>query len=481
MQQKLTPEQRNKLIGLIEAHKKRVLPFPAQDAFVNDPSRFLAALCSRRAGKSNGLARRYIKTMSKYPGCHCPYIALTRDSAKNIMWDMLKEHTEKLKLKADFTEHNLTMTIQNGARLQLFGADMKNFIRRLRGGKAPAVGVDESQSFGVHISELVDDILTPMISDYPQDGWLALTGTPGRVPHGMFYDITEGNIGGYSVHRWTLLDNPYFPKPREFILDLKDKKKWTDDNPTLLREWCGRWVKDIDALVFKYDALNNNYASLPAYSNWQYVVGVDIGYDDADAIAVIGWSEKEKQAYLVEEFIETSQGVTELALKIKQLIDKYDPLSVVMDTGGLGKKIAEEIRRRFVIQVKAAEKERKFEFIELLNDAMRTKSFFAKSSSMFAQDAMRVEWELDTAIDKLKISDKFHSDICDATLYAFREALHWLSERDAIRPARGTPEWFKEEEKALEQFAQRTLKNKQSLDSDDFMSDESLQNDADWD
>lgn len=429
----------------------RGLSFPKQDAFVYDPSRFLSAQCTRRAGKSNGLARRYIRTMQKYPRSLCPYLALTRDSAKNIMWEMLKEHSEEEKIQATFTEHNLTMTLNsNGARLQLFGADMKNFIRRLKGIKTPGAGIDEAQDFGSHIIYLVDDVLTPAIIDYP-DGWLALTGTPGPIPHGYFYDVTGQGKFGFSRHEWTIYDNPYIEDAKGFVDKLIKTKNWLPNNPTLLREWRNQWVLDLDALVFKYSPDKNDYKQTLERHNWDYVIGVDLGFDDADAIAVIGWSRTEKIAYLIEEHVQTGQTITDLAREIEKFITKYDPLKVVMDTGGLGKKIAEEMRKRYTIPVVAAEKARKFEFIELLNDAMRTNRFYAKKDSRFAEDCGRIKWETDLVNpEKPKISDNFHSDIADAVLYAYRESLHWLSEAEIIRPKAGTEPWFQAQAKEAE-------------------------------
>lgn len=444
--------------------KPRGLSFPKQDAFVNDPSRFIAAQCTRRAGKSNGLARRYLNTMRKYPRCFCPYLALTRDSAKNIMWDMLKEHTEEERVNATFTEHNLTMTIENGARLQLFGADMKNFIRRLKGIKTPGAGIDESQDFGLHLITLVDDVLTPAIIDYP-DGWLGLAGTPGPIPHGYFYDVTGQGKFGFSVHKWSIYDNPYIDDAKAFVDNLVEKKQWLPDNPTLLREWKNQWVLDLDALVYKYDKIKNDYVSVDYSRDWEFVIGVDLGFDDADAIAVVGWHKHQRIAYLIHEQIDRGQGITELAEKIDVVINRFNPLKVVMDCGGLGKKIAEEMRKRYTLPIVAAEKDRKFANIEILNDAMRIGRFFAKKESQFAQDCGRIKWETDLVNpEKPKISNTFHSDATDATLYAFREALHWLSDPAPVKIVHGSTAWYNQQVKEMEEHALKQLERDKSDD-----------------
>lgn len=444
--------------------KSRGLSFPKQDAFVYDTSRFLAALCTRRAGKSNGLARRYLKTMQKYPRSLCVYLALTRDSAKNIMWEMLKEHTEEEKIKATFTEHNLTMMLENGSKLQLFGADMKNFIRRLKGIKTPGAGIDEAQDMGPHLITLVDDVLTPATIDYP-DGWLALTGTPGPIPFGYFYDVTDKGLFGFSVHRWSIYDNPYIQDAEAFVQNLIDKKKWEPNNPTLLREWKGQWVLDLDALVYKYNPKKNHYETCDYSRDWEFVVGVDLGFDDADAIAVIGWHKHQRIAYLVHEQVDYEQTITELAQKISDVINRFNPLKVVLDTGGLGKKIAEEMRRRYTLPIVAAEKTRKFEFIELLNDAMRMDRFYAKKDSLFAEDCQKVKWETDLINpEKPKISDSFHSDITDAVLYAYREALHWLTDPEPIKILPNTDAWFKQQEQEAESFLIRRLESEKQAE-----------------
>ncbi len=425
--------------------------YPKQNAFVTDTSRNVAALTTRRAGKSTGLAKRFIRTMQKYPNCFCPYIGLTRQSAENVMWSILQEECEKYKIKAHFAVSDLTMTIENGARLQLFGADMKNFIKRLRGIKTPGAAIDEVQSFSSHVEELVDDILGPALLDYT-DGWLALTGTPGPIPSGLFYDITAQGKYGFSVHQWSLLDNPYLPSPQTYVNELKKRKNWDDSNPTLRREYFGEWVLDLEVLVIKYQESRNHFERLPDREDqWSYVLGVDIGFDDADALVVLGWHRYEKAAYLIEEIVQTQQGITELAQSIEKLIRKYNPDKVVMDTGGLGKKIAEEMRRRYALPIISAEKTRKVEYIELLNDALRTRKFFARKDSRFVQDAMRLKWDYDKSTpDKLVVSDAFHSDVIDSVIYAFRESLHWQSEVEVIKPKPGAKDWYLKQAEEME-------------------------------
>ena len=454
-------------VALLEKNKTNSdnlskISFPKQVDFVNDQSKFVSALCTRRAGKSNGLAIKFFLTAQKHKRALLPYFALTRDSAKNIMWNILQETAEKMNIKAEFAESKLEVKLENESVIKLFGADMKNFIGRIKGIKSPMAGVDEAGEFGTHLESLIDDILTPAIGDYV-DGQIYLTGTPGSIPFGYFYEVTQNNKYGYSHHSWSLYDNPFFPNSRDFVADIKAKKGWTDDSPTYMREYLGKWVKDIESLVFKYDPQANHYDALPATrGKWNYIVGVDIGFKDADAIAVIGWNEYEKKTYLIEEDVGRGRDITELAASIAAVVKKYDPMKVVMDTGGLGLKIAEELRKRFQLPVVAAEKTRKFEYIELLNDALRYNRFFASNKSLFANDCMLIEWDKDRmAPDRLIVSNKFHSDISDAVLYSFRESLDWLSEAEAVSPIPYTDDWYKlQEDKMFQNLLDRKQEEK---------------------
>lgn len=352
-----------------------------------------------------------------------------------------------------FTESNLTMTHPNGARLQLFGADMRNFIKRLKGIKTPGVGIDEAQDFGSHIQSLVDDVLTPALADY-SDSWLALTGTPGPIPRGYFYDITACKKYGFSRHSWTLFENPYLPSARTFVEELKKKRQWDETHPTLRREWYNEWVLDLQSLLIRYNEAVNDYQTIPLAS-YQYIMGIDVGFQDADALAIVAWSESSNVSYLVEEVVTNKQGLTELVAQIEALRARYHVSKLIMDEGGLGKKLAEEMRRRHHIPVQPADKSRKMETVEFLNDALRTGRFKAKRDSRFVQDSMlvQIDWDASTP-DRLKVKGGYHSDIIDAVLYAFKESPAFTYQAPIVKPTYGTKEWAEAEVSDMEQAAQ---------------------------
>ena len=419
--------------------------FPNQNNFILDESRYIAAQCSRRAGKTNGLAYRFDRTMLKYPKSQCVYLGLTRDSAKGAMWPAFQELNDRYKLGYTFIESKLTVVHPNGAKLMILGADMSNFIKRLKGRKFPGIAIDESQDFGSHLESLIDDVLTPSISDYT-DGWLAITGTPGPVPQGYFFEVTQENKHGFSQHKWTIYENPNMPNPQAFVEDLKTRKEWDNTNPTLRREWLNQWVLDTNALWVRYNENLNHYEHLPKEHKWQYVLGVDIGFKDADAIAVVAWAETSPVTYLVEELITRKQGISDLVVQIDALQKKYDAYKIVMDEGGLGKKIGEEIRKRFNCSLMPAEKTQKQDNVEFLNDDLRLRKFMAKKDSRFAQDSYMVQIDWDKSTPKrIMLKNTFHSDIIDAVLYAYRESYSFTHQPEKEKLKWGTKEWAEQQ------------------------------------
>ena len=255
------------------------------------------------------------------------------------------------------------------------------------------------------MESLVDDVLTPSISDY-SDGWIAVTGTPGPVPQGYFFKVTQEKKYGFSLHYWSLLDNPFMPEPAKFIEDLKKKREWTDEHPTLLREWKNKWVLDPQSLWIQYKAEVDHFDLLPVIApiRYNYILGIDLGFRDADALAVVAWSDASPNTYLVEEVITEKQGITGLVNQINELRKKYDFVKMVIDEGGLGKKIAEEIRVQHAIPVHPAEKALKQQNVEFLNDALRLGRFKAHKESRFAQDSylIQIDWDKSTS-DRLVI------------------------------------------------------------------------------
>lgn len=441
--------------------------FEEQLKFIRDPEPFVTADCSRRAGKTEVCAIDLLDTAKQFDGVDCVYITLTRLNAERLMWRKLKAINEQFALGGLPNEAKLMLTMPNKSVIYLCGAKDKSEIEKFRGMALKLVYLDEIQSMKAFVAELIDDVLGPALADYA--GKLKLIGTPAPLQSGVFWEAI--NSPSYSHHHWTFFNNPFIAQKsgltHQQVLDRELKRRNVPiTHPSVRREWFGEWTIDTEALVIHYSAARNHFDAHGGLTD--YVIGVDIGHDDADAIAVIGWHAHHKKCYLVEEFIKAGQGITELADEIEKRYNQYQPLKIVMDTGGLGKKIAVELQKRRSLPITAAEKSRKVEFLALLDDALRTQAFFAKSDSQFAQDSYIVEWDFDKCTPEKKvIKDEPHSDMVDAVLYAFREALHWLAEAPKAKVNIPVKEaWRKHTEEQMNQQLQREVEADQQREQE---------------
>lgn len=445
--------------------------FDKQLAFIQDPARFKGACTSRRAGKSISIASDFISTCVTEKNVVCLYVTQTSRAARTILWPELKRIVDEYKIKVKTDDTRMTMIfLDTKSEIRLGGAKDESQIELYRGLKLRKVRVDEAQSFRPYLTYFVNDILMPALRDLRGD--LALTGTPGPVPAGAFYDYMHSDL--WSTHHWTAFDNPHMKDLEQTLAEERAVRGISETDPGYIRETYGKWVYDDDALVYKFTKDKNLYVGEPP-EKLEYILGVDLGFNDADAIAVVGFSYTSKNVYLVEEVVKDKQDITTLVGQIRELQDKYKPVKIVMDAGALGKKIQEEILVRHTIHMEAADKHRKFEFIELLNDDLRTAKFKAFKGSRFEEDCLLVQWDRTQRIisaQRLKISDTYHSDICDAVLYAWREARHYLAEAAKPKIQLYSEDWVDaEEQRAIE------AANREANDASDIMGS---QEDADY-
>jgi hypothetical protein len=395
--------------------------FKPQKAVVLDSSRYKGIQTSRRAGKSRTASSELLEG-AKTPHSMNPYIGLTRESAERIIWPTFLELVERYNLPCEVVESKLSLYFpKEKSEIFLVGADQKNFAERLRGIKIKRAVIDEAQSFRSHIRTLVDDIITPALVDL--SGGLSVYGTPGIVPEGFFYEITNENRG-YSVHKWTIFDNPHIPNAKEFIEDMLKRRGWSTQNPTYRREWLNEWVKDLDALLYRFNAERNLYSRLPTGVEWNHILGMDFGLRDKTAFVVIAWNINIRKAFVIHSESKAGMIPSEIAERSQQLIKIFAPTTIVADTGGLGASIAEEMRRRYQIPIKAAEKKDKATKISLLNGDLIDQNLYISVECKNLHHEMNTIPRNEKGIEE----DGYPCDETDAMLYAYNEARNYLSE-----------------------------------------------------
>lgn len=410
--------------------------FPAQKAYRDDKSRRKAALTTRRAGKTEGTASTLSDDAVDYPGSASLYLALTHRSAKRIIWPIFKR---LLAGRPDvrFNETDLEVRFGNGSVIYIGGAETDADVEKYRGLKLRRVVVDEAASFGNRLRYIIEEVLEPALFDLL--GELELVGTPAASCVGFFHDVTMGFVPGWSVHKWSVLDNPHIPHAEVELERMIKERGWDENHPVLLREWRGRWVRDENSLVYgRFSRAQNAYEALPSNIRaWNNILGIDIGYDDPVAFGIATFAYGHPTTYLRAGWHKSGMIVAEVAAKAKEYIDIYRPVKVVMDTGGLGKMIAEEIKVRYNLPIEPAEKSEKPAMIEFLNSDFKTGRVMVAADDPAINEYETLQWDPKRIG---KEDEQYPNDLSDAKLYAYRESRHWTYQAKQALPARGTPE-----------------------------------------
>lgn len=446
------------------------LCFPAQRAFVEDESKLVLAQCSRRSGKTWGILYKLIRAGQRHAFSKSLYLTNTRPQAKRIVWQTLQRMNKDLNLRGKFNQVELVYRMPNGSEIHLGGCNDEVEIERYRGPSYPLVVIDEAQSIRSFLEYLVMEIIRPATVDY--NGQIVMTGTPNAACVGYFHDASQGIKKGWSRHHWTLLDNPTI-MGREFCDDHLRLMGIDETDPKFRREFRGEWVRDSSSQVYQIDE-RNIVAKWPQHmaDDWEYVLGVDIGFVGVSAFVTLAYSEKAARIVVLESHQVTPADLDAsmltpqlLATEISKLRRRYEYRKIVVDPGGLGAKFTDELRTRFSIPAQAAEKHAKMGAIELLNGDLRAGRVLVVEGANrdLIHDARMLEWRWDRVSEEdakrgtvdrtdLLIDDRTPDHLTDALTYAYRACRAYLPEEappDA-RPRVGSPEWDEREERERE-------------------------------
>lgn len=414
--------------------------FDKQLEFIAHPSKRKVACNSRRSGKTVTCAVHLIHTAVTLPNVNCLYITLSRLNAKRIIWRELCDLNKTFRLEAKENLTELSLEFLNGSRIYLAGASDEAEIEKFRGMALKLVYIDEAQAFKSYLERLIHEVLSPALYDH--DGEMCLIGTPPPVCAGVFFDAYHQKTGykGFTPFHWTIFDNPFIEQKsgktvEELIRADLEQKGLPREHPTIQREIYGRFVEDKSALVFDFDETRNLYrkdTDSTSSARRYFSIGVDLGFDDADAVVCWEWREHDPTLRLVYEFKKSKLTLTELAAILADLQIQYPNAKKVIDTGGLGKKITEELIARYKIHLEPAEKIRKLEYIALMNEDLRKGLIKVPEGSKLIEEWRLLQWDRD--FNPPKIDERFENHLSDAALYSWREARHYTAKAKVVKP-----------------------------------------------
>ena len=106
--------------------------FDRQIAFVNDPARNKAAICTRRAGKTMMWPRYCFITALENPKSLIRIWGITRLRVKQLLWQEFVDVAARHKIRIKAHETELTMRLENGSEIRFVGADKDQSAQRER-------------------------------------------------------------------------------------------------------------------------------------------------------------------------------------------------------------------------------------------------------------------------------------------------------------------------------------------------------------
>ena len=302
---------------------------PWQQEVFKDKTRFKVVAAGRRCGKSRMAAITLL-----IEGLRCPqgsavlYVSPTMGQSRQIIWDLL------LDLGRDVIQgshvNNLDITLINGARIYVRGADRPD---TLRGVSLTYAVLDEVADIK---PEAWEQVIRASLSD--KRGRALFIGTPkGR---NFFYDLfklgeSEEDEDWKSWH-FTTADNPLID-PKEI-----ESAKKTLSTFAFKQEYMASFT-NAGSNIFKEEWIK--YGEEPEQGS--YYIAIDLaGFEevakqagnakkrlDESAICVVKVTDDGK--WFVKEIIHGRWDIRETASKILMAVRDYKPLSVGIERGAL--------------------------------------------------------------------------------------------------------------------------------------------------
>jgi hypothetical protein len=439
---------------------------PHQQALHNDDEQFRAAHPGRRAGKSEFIPRSAVLNVLKADRNETIVIgAETQKKAKMLHWAGIHTLVVKHKIPLQPNSQEGTWTTPWGARILFWGMADSGAAELLRGFAVVAAYFDEVATYAEMLPNLTQNVLEPTLAT--TGGTVTLCGTPSLTRSGPWFEICSGKVPGWSVHHWTMHQNPFWKNPKfksvdEYLASVRKRNGWDEDDPTYEREYLGLFKDDTRAQVFRYRE-DRNLRDLPETydrATWIHTMGVDFGYSpDPCAWVVLASHPHHKEVYVVHAEFRHELSQDQAAEVTRALIHEYKPSQVVGDVGGTGKGYVETYNKRFGAAAGAyiqnAKKADKRASIDLVNTELQTgRLVVARGHADAVGDQMqKLPWKDG---HRMVPHPAYPDDMCDALRYALISHTSYAHKPPVVPEA--PPRWST--------FEQRAAREKQSKQKD---------------
>lgn len=446
--------------------RDRLTPYQ-RDVF-DHPSRFKALPWGRRTGKTDVADTRHLIGLLDKPESEWLFMGLTTESARANMWRPLQRIDRKYGRPLKFDNSKMTVTCpRTEAVLQVRGSETLRDLEKPRGNGYAGITLDECGAWRPHYLEYaLDEVIGPAMMDDPESE-LWMLGTAGRLPVGIWYEISTGLRPGWYITRKTAWDNPHLdadtfvfgpcrqciakPDPadvRQFryfdgsqrmgcVHSELARKNWTIDSSAFQREYLAIWTVDEANLVYRFAQERNVIPCLPelvAGDSWVCALGLDFGVTHATACYTLVWPKRYGRAvYVVRGFSAPGLAASDLAAMLKTEYDRCktefgEVKYIVGDPGGGGKVYwAEWNKRHPNIAWAMAQKSDKRGALDHISDALANASGAGGVQdhrgllSLSGNTVLHRQWQtLQWDEDRKDIAEGQDDDDADAVMYGWR-------------------------------------------------------------
>lgn len=387
----------------------------------------------RRRGKSHYLIRRSVAAGLSNPYSVNPYILPTAKSANLVIWPLMKRIVARhFGTDARIDETMKTVTLPGEGSLVVGGCETESDVGRWFGMPFADAIIDECGNFPDRVlAMLEDEALEPALMDF--DGNIRLGGNPGRILRGRWYEETGPRRSDTTpLYEGDARDNPFLATPAQELFDrVLERRGWTIETPTFRRQYLGLWVEDGEGLVFPLSQINV-CAKLPTHSLaygvlppelWYYSLGIDVGQTEDTALVLVAAHPLDNREFIVHTEKHQHMLIAQLGERVKDFKRRFKKLSIVIDTGGMGKQHARELGARFGLYLEPAVKTEKASQIQLTRDGVLSGRLLLLDGACC--DPIRDEWSaLTWNDDKDGWEDGPPDHATDAGLYALRRLRH---------------------------------------------------------
>jgi hypothetical protein len=348
-----------------------------------------------------------------------------------------------IKVKSHNRVEGMIVTEADGV-MKFGGNTTKDEREKNRGPYWDRVAIDECQS-QKELRYLVESIISPTLID--KAGQIAFGGTGPRV-RGTYWEalFLGAQADGSPLYadnalrlNWNLSNNPFIPDCEKQLEMIRKDKNLSETDPLYIREYLGRIAYDDDALVLRLTDANafvdselaSWIASQPV-TDIRFSGGLDFGFEDADALAIICYSITRPERWLVYEWKANRKGTAEIAEAVNagieyvrthslfsKLVNKE--FDIHADTGG-NAITPFDLNNTYHLPIQAAYNQEKEMAFELMQDEVRRGFFKCRRDGPLWDESLKTIYKRNEQ-DQLtrEIDDEtYHPDQMRAVHYAMR-------------------------------------------------------------